>query len=91
MVVARHHRRTAEGTHGLGDRLGVGGDEDHVDRPGHGCRPVDVLDHGTAVDVRQRFAGKTRRAISGGDDSDDSSGTDGTCQFSGNNYGHGKW
>jgi hypothetical protein len=40
-----------------------------------------VFDHRTAVDLRKRLSGKTRRLIPSRDDGDDSSSSDGRCQL----------
>jgi hypothetical protein len=48
------------------------GRDDHV---GEDSRerdaPVDMLDHRPAAEVRESFAGESRRGVSGGDDGDD--------------------
>ncbi len=80
----------AERVDGRGNPLVVGRDEHGVDRPAPRGAPVDVLDHRPAADAGERLAGETGRLISCGDDGDDSSGADGTCQPCRQNDGHGK-
>jgi hypothetical protein len=54
-----------------GDAEIVGGDDDLRDERRRRGAAVDVLDHRPAVEVRERFAGESRRCVSCGDDCDD--------------------
>jgi hypothetical protein len=59
----------------------IGGDHDRVDAASVGRATPHVLDHCSSVDEREWLARQSRRAIPGGNDSDDSGVMEGRCQF----------
>jgi hypothetical protein len=71
MRCARHHRDAAEASYRRRNPLVVGGDDDRIDAARRGGASIDMLDHGSAGDVSERFPRQTYSVVSGGDDGDD--------------------
>ena len=51
--------------------LVVSGDDDRIDAARRGGAAIDMLDHGTAGDISERFSRQTYSVVSSGDDGDD--------------------
>ncbi len=70
VIGTRQPRDAAEALHRVDDPLVVGG-HDHGIHRGPRRAAVDVLDHGAAVDVSERFSGKAGGVVARRDDRDD--------------------
>jgi hypothetical protein len=66
-----HHRNSAEFLHSRRYSVVVSGDHDRPHSSRGRRAPINMFDHRFAADVRERFAGKTRGVVAGGDDGDD--------------------
>jgi hypothetical protein len=71
MPCARHHRDAAEASYRRRNPLVVGGDDYRIDAARRGGASINMLDHGTAGDVGERFSRQTYGVVSSGDDGDD--------------------
>lgn len=69
-----HGEGDAGGSAGLGDFVGVRGDEDFCHEAGADGGAVDPLDHGTAGDGEEDFTGEAGGAEAGGNDTEDALG-----------------
>jgi hypothetical protein len=66
-----HADHAAEPGDGVGNAGVVSRDDDGVNPACRGSTAIDVLDHRTAADVGERFAGKPGGGVTRGDDGDD--------------------
>ena len=88
---ARHDRCAAESINLARDTLVIGGDENGIDAPRLLGAAAHVLDHCLVIDERKWLARQASRAISSGDDGDDSGGSEGIWQPSRKQNRHGKF